>query len=594
MSDNEQPIEWFLARDGKQHGPLSDIEMRKIVELGHLRPTDLIWRQGLVEWTPGAVVFPSTSAAEAEPAEPKVEPEPKAVQQQQQAQQAAAPAPTATPQPQPGQAALQPQQPQFQPRQQHQQQHQQQSAPATHAAPAPGPSMQAAVADVATHLEQPRTAGPAPAAAPTAPAHHQRGQRDVRAAIAAAQWDRPMPSPANGPHSGPQPAPQPRMQQQPMPQNPGGVPMHSAPHPQQMPQPQMPGPQAPGMARAAPMPSIVLAPRMSEPGRPRPVPVPPPQGKPQSPRPIPAQAGAYDLDEPEERPRRRFPTKTVAAFVILSALGGAAYALHKTGHLPMPLASGVSNSTSTAATDDKSVPVARAPKVVVLKEPALINIGTTAAEIDEGLQKSTLWKLVKREFSQWYGDRVAEASKMRAEQKDEKEVSAFLTKHLVDLRRRNADAVLAASPERLMLVAASFVENLSRLAKHSTEACYGYISQGESSPLVLDLIRSPEHTSSLQAQFKAIIEAAAEGRKTPKLHKAPQREDYDVLAIELTKLKWSSTDLQTFSDARALAQAAPAKVCQMVQDWFLAQLAVKDDDIKIRLLVEALKPVVAG
>jgi hypothetical protein len=32
----------------------------------------------------------------------------------------------------------------------------------------------------------------------------------------------------------------------------------------------------------------------------------------------------------------------------------------------------------------------------------------------------------------------------------------------------------------------------------------------------------------------------------------------------------------------------------MVQDWFAAQLAVKDEDVQLRLLVEALKPVVAG
>jgi hypothetical protein len=32
----------------------------------------------------------------------------------------------------------------------------------------------------------------------------------------------------------------------------------------------------------------------------------------------------------------------------------------------------------------------------------------------------------------------------------------------------------------------------------------------------------------------------------------------------------------------------------MVQDWFAAQLAVKDEAVQMRLLVEALKPVVAG
>ena len=58
MSENEQPIEWYLARDGKQHGPVTDAEIRKIVELGHLRPTDLVWRHGMAEWTSGAIAFP--------------------------------------------------------------------------------------------------------------------------------------------------------------------------------------------------------------------------------------------------------------------------------------------------------------------------------------------------------------------------------------------------------------------------------------------------------------------------------------------------------------------------------------------------------
>ena len=107
-------------------------------------------------------------------------------------------------------------------------------------------------------------------------------------------------------------------------------------------------------------------------------------------------------------------------------------------------------------------------------------------------------------------------------------------------------------------------------------------------------MRSPDHTSSLQAQFKSIIEAAADGRKSPKSYRAPTREDYDVLAAQLQARGWTPVDLQTFSDAKALARATPERVCQMVQDWFSAQLSVKDEAVQIRLLVEALKPVIAG
>ena len=32
MSQNEQPIEWFLARDGQRHGPISEVELRKFID----------------------------------------------------------------------------------------------------------------------------------------------------------------------------------------------------------------------------------------------------------------------------------------------------------------------------------------------------------------------------------------------------------------------------------------------------------------------------------------------------------------------------------------------------------------------------------
>ena len=52
--------------------------------------------------------------------------------------------------------------------------------------------------------------------------------------------------------------------------------------------------------------------------------------------------------------------------------------------------------------------------------------------------------------------------------------------------------------------------------------------------------------------------------------------------------------MQLFTDARALARASPEKVCQLVHDWFAAHLDIKDPDMQLRLLVESIKPVVAG
>ncbi|HXF52509.1 MAG TPA: DUF4339 domain-containing protein, partial [Hyphomicrobiaceae bacterium] len=58
MAGTAPQVEWYLARGGQQYGPLSDAEMRKFVELGYLRPTDLVWRQGFPDWKPGSVAFP--------------------------------------------------------------------------------------------------------------------------------------------------------------------------------------------------------------------------------------------------------------------------------------------------------------------------------------------------------------------------------------------------------------------------------------------------------------------------------------------------------------------------------------------------------
>ncbi len=289
--------------------------------------------------------------------------------------------------------------------------------------------------------------------------------------------------------------------------------------------------------------------------------------------------------------RRRFPIRSAVALILLFVLGGGAFALHKAGHLPLSLPFMTGSETNSSG--DKAVAKMRAVSATA-KEPPLAGFGSTAETVDGELQKSTLWQVVKREFPAWYGERIQDAVRLADEKKEDKEISTFMTAALIDLRRKNGVAVLAAGPERLKMVAASFVENLSRLAKHSTEACYGYISQGEGSPVIMEMLRSPEHTSSLQAQFKAIIEAAAEGRKLPKSYRPPSREDYDTLAVQLQARGWTTMDLQTFSDAKALARATPERVCQMVQDWFLAQLAITDEDVQMRLLAEALKPVVSG
>ena len=61
MSQADQSIEWFLARDGQQHGPIRADEMSKIIEMGYLLPNDLVWRQGFSDWQPASSALPSQS-----------------------------------------------------------------------------------------------------------------------------------------------------------------------------------------------------------------------------------------------------------------------------------------------------------------------------------------------------------------------------------------------------------------------------------------------------------------------------------------------------------------------------------------------------
>lgn len=46
------PIEWFYAKDNKRLGPVSPAELKQLVVRGELTGSDLVWRQGMSDWTP--------------------------------------------------------------------------------------------------------------------------------------------------------------------------------------------------------------------------------------------------------------------------------------------------------------------------------------------------------------------------------------------------------------------------------------------------------------------------------------------------------------------------------------------------------------
>lgn len=420
MAGAPPQIEWYIARDGQQHGPLSDIEMRKFVELGHLRPTDLVWRQGFPDWRPAPAVFPA-------PVQPR-------------------------PQPAPARPAVQPVR----------QTAQRASAP------------RQAQAAGAPHQSQPAAAGP-------------------RAA-------RPE-------------------------------------------------------ARHATNPVAVTAPFDDE---------------------------EADLDDDDLQPgasggRGRRLIKMLA---LLTLLGGASWVA--VDYIPNP-------SSLLALLETRSEGSEATQAVQPLTEA-----GDSAAEIDSFLQRTRLWQILKREFPEWYQQRVEEAARVKSGGGDDNSLTRHLTQALVALRRQHAQEALAASPDALRNLAGSFLDSLKHLSAHSTQACYGFISQGESNPQVLELMNAPEHLAPLQRQVAAMFAAVAEGRKSPQTHLPPRQSDYQALTQELANRGWTDREIKLFSNPRALAQASPDEVCKLVQDWFAAQLAIEDQAVQLRLLIESLKPVVAG
>jgi GYF domain 2 len=213
---------------------------------------------------------------------------------------------------------------------------------------------------------------------------------------------------------------------------------------------------------------------------------------------------------------------------------------------------------------------------------------------DSAMQRSALWQVLKKNHAEWYAERVREATEAVVANKSEAEIANLMMQGVVKLRRQYAAEATSAPLPRLKSIAEQFTGNLSRLRAQSIDTCYQFVSAGEGAPAVVALLQAPEHTAALQAQLVATFEAIGEGRRATRIYPQPKPEDYDELVKILEARGWKNADMQLFSDSGALAKASPETVCRLVTEWFESQLAIKDPDTLMRLIVDSLRPVVAG
>jgi hypothetical protein len=224
----------------------------------------------------------------------------------------------------------------------------------------------------------------------------------------------------------------------------------------------------------------------------------------------------------------------------------------------------------------------------------LVGFAPTTEATDTALQAAPLWQTLKREFPEWYTERVREASALARDQKPDAQIADQMMSQIMALRRKHAGDALSATSAKLKGIATAFADNLVRLRGGSAEACHGFITAGETHPAYLKMLGDPTHTGALQTQLTSVFEAVAEGRKVPRVYPQPKQVDYNTVVALLEKRGWSSADMRLFSDSGAFAKTEPEKMCKMVIDWFQSQLEITDGESQMRLISDALKPVIAG
>jgi len=50
------PVQWYYAKGGAQLGPVEESELKAKISAGEVGPGDLVWREGMDDWTPAVQV----------------------------------------------------------------------------------------------------------------------------------------------------------------------------------------------------------------------------------------------------------------------------------------------------------------------------------------------------------------------------------------------------------------------------------------------------------------------------------------------------------------------------------------------------------
>ena len=638
MSGSAPKIEWFLARDGQQYGPITDAELKKVIELGHLRAEDLIWRAGFAEWRVANDIFPErfiiTPPALPEAAQPaateNTSPEvtaaqdPQASQPQHHRHADEAPEPVHEPVHEPTHATPKP------------------SHGNEHAAAAPGRGTEPGHTIERDTIERDRTV---PVGRSNVQGRHaDRAGTTRHDAFTDPNRGTDRDQTRVDPHRRqPQERPHTDQQQTYLGPRPGApfddAAPYNAPHnapdkrprsaefdPRNGPGPGNGGRDLPRNDRNdGRRPDLSLDPHANPHADPRarqrPVPANGPQSDPAWPatpadlRPpaknVASHRDAYnpeldpDLDDDDgfAPPRQRSFVAMAAMSLVLAGIAGG---MGTAGWWIYTNPADAAKLYKELTGDKKgSKPVIVPAPRTATREPATTTttlrpagatptVAKVAPVIDLPFLRTPLWQRFEVSFPIFARDLRAEVARRNARQAPASETNIFLVNAIVTLRRNNAPLTLSAPPAALEAIAASFVANLKFLTAQSIGACYGFISQGELNPTVLPIFSDPTAAGPLPTQSIAIFNAIEASKKSKTAYDEPTKADFDALSQQLVKRGWTRKDLQLFSDPAALSKAPHDQVCRLVTEWFETQLTITDPARKMRLLAASLSPVVSG